>query len=120
MWRSSRSALEPESADNGTGVGIRTMLVALSLLVCVAACEGADTDQSEGLTPSTTASPEQNSIPAGTGPIEPGTYYIPKSEWSLVDFSVRFPKGWTAEDGHTYLKHSGGDDELSFYAVQVD
>ncbi len=59
-------------------------------------------------------------IPAGTAPIEPGTYRIPKSAWSVVDFTVSFPKGWTVQYGHTYLKHSDGDDELGFYAVQVD
>ena len=64
--------------------------------------------------------PRRLPIPAGTAPIEPGRYEIPKSEWSVVDFAVRFPKGWTVQDGHTYLKHSDRDDELSFYAVQVD
>jgi hypothetical protein len=52
--------------------------------------------------------------------IESGTYRIPRSEWSLADFTVTFPEGWTAQYGHVYIKHSDGDDELGFYAVVVD
>jgi hypothetical protein len=52
--------------------------------------------------------------------IEPGTYSIPRSEWSRLDFSVRFPEGWTVQYGHVYLKHPDTDDELGFYAVIPD
>lgn len=66
------------------------------------------------------ASPTPSAIPAGTAAIEPGTYRIPKSAWSLFDFTVSFPDGWTVQYGHTYLKHPDADDELGFYAVVVD
>jgi hypothetical protein len=52
--------------------------------------------------------------------IDPGTYWIPRLEWSLADFTVTFPEGWTAQYGHVYTKHSDGDDELGFYGVVVD
>lgn len=96
------------------------MLVGLSLLGCLAGCEVGDASEPQSATPPATPSPTHAAIPAGTAPIEPGSYLIPKSEWSVVDFRVRFPKGWTVQYGHTYLKHSDGDDELGFYAVQVD
>jgi hypothetical protein len=41
------------------------------------------------------ASPTPGAIPAGTAAIEPGTYRIPGSAWSDVDFTVTFPEGWT-------------------------
>jgi hypothetical protein len=49
-----------------------------------------------------------------------GTYRIAKSAWSVADFTITFPKGWTAQYGHVYLKHYDTDDEIGFYAVVVD
>ena len=71
-------------------------------------------------TTDTAPSPTPGAIPAGTAAIEPGTYRIPKSAWSVVDFTVTIPEGWTVQYGHTYLKHSDAPDELGFYAVVVD
>jgi hypothetical protein len=61
-------------------------------------------------------------FPHSTGSvvIEPGTYRIPASAWSVADFTVTFPDGWTAQYGHVYAKHHSADDELGFYAVVVD
>ena len=99
---------------------MRAMLAAMLLLVSGAGCVGGDTNGSESLTPSTGPTPEQSSLPAEGGPIEPGRYEIPSSEWSLVDFSIRFPKGWTAEYGHSFLKQADGDVQVGLYAVEVD
>jgi hypothetical protein len=74
-------------------------------------------------TPATTEtapSPTLGAIPAGTAPIEPGTYRIPRSAWSVADFTITFPEGWTVQYGHVYLKHSDAPDELGFYPVVVD
>lgn len=77
-------------------------------------------------TPSTTPSPTpgatEGAFPYSTEPvaIEPGTYRIPKSAWSVADLKVTFPEGWTVQHGHTYLMHSDADDELGFYVVTVD
>ena len=58
----------------------------------------------------------------GTEPvaIEPGTYQIPRSGWSVADFTVTFPRDWTVQYGHDYLKHSDAADEFGFYVVVVD
>lgn len=69
--------------------------------------------------PSATAS-VPSSIPAGDGPIEPGTYRIPRSAWSVADFSVTFPEGWTVQYGHVYTSNKDEGDEFGFYAVVVD
>lgn len=89
-------------------------VLAWALVVALAGCAP---------TPGTTdtaASPTPRAIPAGTAAIEPGTYRIPKSAWSVVDFTVTFPEGWTVQYGHTYLKQSDAPDELGFYAVVVE
>ena len=52
--------------------------------------------------------------------IEPGTYRIPASAWSLTDYRVSFPEGWSVQYGHVFSKHSDQDNELGFYAVVVD
>jgi hypothetical protein len=69
-------------------------------------------------TPDATATP----FPDSTEPVTvaPGTYRIPRSEWSVADFSVTVPEGWTAQYGQCCLKHPDAPDELSFYAVVVD
>jgi hypothetical protein len=89
-------------------------VVALALLVALAGCA-----PTSGTT-DTAPSPTPRAIPAGTAAIEPGTYRILKSAWSVVDFAVTFPEGWTVQDGHNYLKHSDAPNELGFYAVVVD
>ena len=53
-------------------------------------------------------------------PIEPGTFRIPASAWSLADYMVTFGEGWSVQYGHVFSKHSDEDDELGFYAVVVD
>jgi hypothetical protein len=52
--------------------------------------------------------------------VEPGTYLIPSSEWSVADFTVTFPKEWTVQYGHVYGRHHDQSDEFGFYAVLVD
>jgi hypothetical protein len=53
-------------------------------------------------------------------PLEPGTYYIPSSAWSVAGFTVTFPEGWTAQYGHVFARHGDTDHEFGFYAVVVD
>ena len=97
------------------------------LLAVLTACGGgaagdpqASTTPSEA--PSSTPDGATSPFPASAEPvdIEPGTYRIPESAWSVADFTVTFPQDWTVQYGHDYLKHSDGDDELGFYAVVVD
>lgn len=109
-------------------------LVAVAGLVLVlglTGCGGGVTAQPQGSIPVVTAEPKPSTqaaassltsgaIPAGTAPIEPGTYRIPKSAWSVTDFTVTIPAGWTVQYGHVYLKHYDTNDELGFYAVAPD
>lgn len=69
-----------------------------------------------------TPSPTVGSVPSGEGAadiaIEPGTYRVPSSSWSAVDFTIAFPEGWTVQYGTIY--HHGPDQELSLEAAVVD
>lgn len=104
----------------------RHTLVGLSLLVALTGCGRDMTAELPRSTPSAVPSTTPNAtgtpFPYGTEPVavEPGTYRIPRSEWSVVDFTVTIPAGWEVQYGQCCLKNSDGDDELSFYAVVVD
>ena len=86
------------------------LVVGLLMLVWMTGCTGGDSGGIQASTPSADPSPAQNSIPAGDAPIEPGTYRVPKSAWSAVDFAVRFPDDWTVEYGHVYATRTGRRD----------
>ncbi len=94
-------------------------VVALSLAVGLAACGGA-TGAPQASTPSAAPSAAVGSIPSGDATIEPGTYLVPKSAWSALDFTVTIPEGWTVQYGHVYLKHMDTPDQLGFSAAVVD
>ena len=99
----------------------RKVSLALALLVGLAGCAGGPSlgESRPSVTP-TMPSPTQGAMLSETTTIEPGTYRVPASAWSVADFSVTFPEGWAVQYGHVYLKHSDAPDELSFYAVVVD
>jgi hypothetical protein len=101
----------------------RSALASLVLLMTVA-CMARSQEATNATTPSQAAS--FGSVPDptlndGEVVVEPGTYRIPASAWSVADFTVTFPDGWTAKYGHVYAKHiDSAEDELDFYAVVVD
>jgi hypothetical protein len=65
--------------------------------------------------------PPVDTADAGTHvPVEQGTYLIPSSKWSIADFTVTFPDGWTVQYGHVYGRNGDQSDEFGFYAVVVD
>jgi hypothetical protein len=102
----------------------RTSLVAAGVLAAASVAGIAlvvnRSDDAETPVPSaTTVVPALGSIPAGDAPIEPGSYLVPSSAWSVADFTVTFPEGWRVQSGHDYMKNTE-DDELGFHAVVVD
>jgi hypothetical protein len=109
---------------NGRG---RTLAVAaVLLLVALAGCGGSGAGEPRASAPSATPSATPHAtttpFPHETEPvaIEPGTYPIPSSAWSVTDFTVTFPEGWTVQYGHVYASNTDEDDEFGFYAVVVD
>ncbi|QIK74600.1 hypothetical protein [Nocardioides piscis] len=65
------------------------------------------------------------SMPSGEGAkeraIEPGTYRIPSSSWSALDFTITFPEGWTVQYGNIFHHESETDGlDLTLEAAVVD
>jgi hypothetical protein len=70
--------------------------LALAFLVGLAGCaEGAVPGEPQTSVTLTMPSPTQGAMLGETTRIEPGTYRVPASAWSVADFSVTFPEGWT-------------------------
>jgi hypothetical protein len=102
----------------------RLVFLALCAALVATSCGGDDDSSSEAATSAPTSVPPSSSIPAGDGSIEvsiePGTYQVPKSAWSVADFTITFPKDWTVQYGHVYHKDANAGDEIGFYAVVPD
>jgi len=96
------------------------------LLTVLTGCGGGANGEPPASTPSAIPSPTPGAtttpFPYSTEgvAIEPGTYRIRKSAWSVVNFSVTFPEAWTAQYGHVYNKHRDTNHEFGFYAVMPD
>lgn len=111
----------------------RDLLAATAGLLLIAGSAGCGSD-SDG-SPARTSPPTSTTRPSdalrtiaewdeqdGDEPARmlPGTYRIPASPWSVTDFTVAFPEGWTSQYGHVYGTNSDEPDELGFYAVVVE
>jgi hypothetical protein len=100
-------------------------LVAAGLLFVAAAltgCTGKATDKAPEPVVPTWASDTTTSGQSALHHlrIEPGTYRIPASAWSLADYTVTFGDGWAVQYGHIFGQHADQDNEFGFYAVMVD
>lgn len=52
--------------------------------------------------------------------IEAGTHTVPASAWSVADFTVTFPEGWSEQYGHVFAMNPDKADEAGFYPIVVD
>jgi hypothetical protein len=98
------------------------VLLALGLAACTSGTHPAQPSTTPAAGPTSPSSLPEGDV-GGDGshiPIEPGTYLIPRSAWSVADFAVTFPAGWAVQYGHVYGKNSDEADEFGFYAVVVD
>ena len=68
------------------------------------------------MTPSATNA----SLPSGEALLEPGTYLVPSSVWSAVDFTISFPDGWRVRDGNWFDTNGERVDELGLSPFVVD
>lgn len=93
-------------------------------LAAVAAC-GDDDEPTSANEPTATATippiPEgiSNDEPAS---LEAGTYRVVSGPWSIVEYTITVPEGWTGHSGWYLSKHEDGDesDVLGVYPVLVD
>jgi hypothetical protein len=117
---STQVPLRPEPDHDATprpGRG-HALVVSTAMVVALAGCAVDSSGTTQPSTP-TSVSPSTASMPVD-GPIEPGTYQIRSSAWSVADFTVTFPPGWAVQYGHVYSKHEDQAGEIGFYAVVVD
>ena len=108
---------------------------AIALLV-VAGCASlipASPSQSHPITsapavaPSATGTPQPTPITVsgarhipGSGPIEPGRYFIAKGPWTPATFSFTMPAGWIAENGgQTISKHPNQSGRQAGWRVSI-
>ncbi|HSV40309.1 MAG TPA: hypothetical protein VLI04_16225 [Nocardioidaceae bacterium] len=68
--------------------------------------------------PETFTSPPPNSIEAV--PIEPGTYPMPIDGWSVTDYTITVPKGWSVQYGHDFIKHPDSPTGVGFKGIVID
>lgn len=103
---------------------LTSLLCAGALLMGPVACgDDGDDEGTSGTAPPASDADDRSSalsMPAGDAAIDPGTYHIPSSAWSVADFTVTFPEGWSVQYGHVFAKHQDEDAELGFYPVVVD
>lgn len=118
-------ALRTASRDGAArrrGVRLQIGAVLVSLAAGAGACtsDGVAGPSDGAVVSTTTSSPAFGSSGNSPMPIEPGTHRMPRSAWSVVDFTVAFPAGWTEQYGHVFSKHTDQAAEFGFYAVVVD
>ena len=82
----------------------RVLAVAVLLAVltgCGGAASGEPPASGSSASPSTTPDATATPIPSSAEAValEPGTYRIPSSAWSAVDYTVTIPDGWTVQNG---------------------
>ena len=81
-----------------------------------------DTVPSTSMTAAATTVTAKSSEWPPSGPVEPGTYHIASSAWSVSGFTVTMPAGWEIHPAIPLgaIKHSDQNGELAFYFVIVD
>jgi hypothetical protein len=60
------------------------------------------------------------SLPTDYGVVAPGTYLVPSSIWSAVDFTITFPEDWRVREGNLFDTNSEQIDELGIQPFVVD
>lgn len=127
-WRSAPNREPSGNARDSTrrrALPVAGLPVAV-LLAVTSGCAGVASSEPPASTPSATPSVapsiEADPFPYSEDPlpIEPGTYLIPESAWSVADLTVTFPEDWTVQYGHVFAKNPDTPDEFGFYAVVVD
>jgi hypothetical protein len=112
-----RTTVPPKRPKSLIATGI--LAAAAVVAIALVARQPDDAQSPADESSATTAVAAFGSIPAGDASIEPGTYAVPSSAWSVADFTVTFPEGWNVQGGHDYMKNTG-DEEMGFSAVVVD
>jgi hypothetical protein len=100
------------------------LLGALLLGPTLTACEGdadagAPAHDASSAEESATPSAAYASLPTDDGGVMPGTYLVPSSRWSSVDFSITFPEDWFVREGKIFDTNIEQPDELGIQTFVV-
>jgi hypothetical protein len=113
-----------ENKTRAAAMSRPALAAGLFLLVGVAGCGGGSSAESRSPGSPGTPSATSLSMPVANGDaeeaIEPGSYQIPKSEWSASDFTVKFPDDWSVQYGHVYHQNDQQGETAEFYAIDLD
>ncbi|HSV40313.1 MAG TPA: hypothetical protein VLI04_16245 [Nocardioidaceae bacterium] len=93
-------------------------VVGISLVVGLAGCGGGAESApppAETTTTSTLPPTSEEAVP-----IEPGTYTMPIDGWSVTEYTITVPEGWTLQYGHDFMKHPDSPGSVNFKGVVVD
>ena len=100
------------------------LLGVLLLAGTLTACEGdadagSPADDAPSAEESTTPSAANASLPTDDGGLAPGTYLVPSSRWSSVDFTITFPDDWFVREGKIFDTNIEQPDELGIQTFVV-
>jgi len=98
-------------------------LGALVLVGCGGSPDATDPGSQVSTPPSTGLLSMPNWEPGDSSdsvPIDAGTYLVPRSPWSVADYTVTLPADWTVQYGHVLAQHTGEQNEFGFYEVVVE
>jgi hypothetical protein len=70
--------------------------------------------------PTSPPDPEMPTASPDPVPLEPGTYDIAASAWTVADLEITLPTDWTVQYGHVFHKHSDTPQEIGFYPIVID
>jgi hypothetical protein len=127
--RAAEDAAEPPDFDAILSRGARlrhrrtltaAVLLALAVVTVLGSLQLVGIRQTLPASPSPQrSSTPQRSIPTGDAVIQPGTYRIPVTPWSAVEYAVTFPTGWTVQEGYIFHRHGDEPAEVTFSAAVV-
>lgn len=124
--RAAADAVEPPEFEPIERRGVRrrrthTVLAAAAVVVVLLGVAGGLRifDPAESSAPDMVGQ-QPRSLPTGEAMIEPGTYLVPSSIWSTVDFTITFPEGWRVREGNAFDTNGEHIDELGLSPFVVD
>ncbi len=92
---------------------VTTAAAAAVAVVLLGGVGGMRIVQPDGPTAPRVVAQPPRSLPTDDGMVEPGTYLVPSSRWSSVDFSITFPEDWFVRDDKLFDTNIEQIDELS-------
>jgi hypothetical protein len=95
------------------------LLLVATLSACGDADAGSPSPESSSVEESVTPSATVASLP-DSGALEAGTYLVPSSAWSAVDYTITFPEGWRVRESNLFDSNIEQFDEFAIQPFVVN